>query len=279
MNSAKELNQQIDEIIAFIEKRTSLKPELGISISCSLMDVANNIENPVVIPYTEIPHLPSDPNAYTVGGNLIIGQLCGKNIIAMQGRLMLFDGHTPQTVSLLIRVMNKMGAKTLVIISTAGGLNYHFRIGEIMLITDHVNFTGYTPLRGENLDDFGPRFCNMWDIYDIGLQNIVRSIATENKIQLCQGVYAGILGPQFATRAELKIYMENDCDAVGMSVIPEAIVAAHCGMKILGMALISDMALPYSTKQATMQEIADQAKESGSRMETLMLETVRAIKI
>src|SRR6185437_7123875 len=256
MNS-QEINKQIDDIIKFIATKTPIKPDIGITLSSTLADIAEIIEHKVVIPYTEIPHLPKNSSEYTTVGNLILGKLHGKNIIMMQGRLLLFEGHSIQTATILIRVMRKIGAHTIFIISTGGGLNYHFRIGEIMLITDHVNFTGQSPLAGENLDNFGPRFCTMFDIYDHTLQEIARSVATQNRINLCQGVYIGISGPEFPTRAELRLMLNNHNDAVGMAVVHEAIVAAHSGLKMMGLIMIADIALPYSIKQTTMGEIAN----------------------
>lgn len=273
--NAQGINKQIDDIIEFIRQKTSIKPELGISISSTLGEIAEIIEEQVVIPFTEIPHLPKHSHQYTFAGNLILGKLNGKYVIVMQGRLLLFEGHSPQTATLLIRVMSKIGAKSLFILSTGGGLNYHFRVGEIMLVTDHVNFTGQSPLVGENLENFGPRFTTMFDIYTPELQRIARTVATENKINLCQGVYIGMLGPEFPTRAELRLMLENNNDAVGLSVIHEAIVAAHSGMQIMGLIMIADMALPYSTKQATMGEIAENAHHSLTKFKTLLLEIVK----
>ncbi|HLX52716.1 MAG TPA: purine-nucleoside phosphorylase [Aquella sp.] len=276
MNS-EAINKQIDDIIEFITKKTNIKPEIGITLSSTLADIANIVENKVVIPYTDIPHLPKNSNQYTTVGNLILGKLNGKNIIMMQGRLLLFEGHSAKTATILIRVMRKMGAHTIFIISTGGGLNYHFRTSEIMLVTDHVNFTGHSPLTGENLDNFGPRFCTMFDIYDHNLQEIARNVATENRINLCQGVYIGISGPEFPTRAELRLMLNNHNDAVGMSVVHEAIVAAHSGMKMMGLIIIADMALPYSIKQTTMGEIAEQAKLSIEKLKTLVIEIVKKV--
>lgn len=276
--NAQEMNKQIDDIIEFISQKTSIKPELGISLSSTLGELADIIEDKIVIPYTEIPHLPKNACEYTFAGNLVIGKLSGKYVMVMQGRLLLFEGHTPQTATILIRVMRKMGIQTIFIISTGGGLNYHFRAGEIMLVTDHVNFTGYSPLVGENLANFGPRFSTMFDIYDPELQRIAKNVATENRINLCQGVYIGILGPEFPTRAELRLMLENNNDAVGLSVVHEAIVAAHSGMKIMGLIIISDMALPYSTKQATMGEIAQQAHLVASKIKTLLIEIIKNVK-
>jgi|GEM_PF-1385182 len=277
MNS-QEINKQIDDIIKFIATKTPIKPDIGITLSSTLADIAEIIEHKVVIPYTEIPHLPKNSSEYTTVGNLILGKLHGKNIIMMQGRLLLFEGHSIQTATILIRVMRKIGAHTIFIISTGGGLNYHFRIGEIMLITDHVNFTGQSPLAGENLDNFGPRFCTMFDIYDHTLQEIARSVATQNRINLCQGVYIGISGPEFPTRAELRLMLNNHNDAVGMAVVHEAIVAAHSGLKMMGLIMIADMALPYSIKQTTMGEIAEQAKLSLEKVKTLIIEVIKKIE-
>ncbi|MCC2625904.1 MAG: purine nucleoside phosphorylase [Burkholderiales bacterium] len=277
MNS-EAVNKQIDDIVKFITTKTDIKPEIGISLSTTLADIADIIQDKVVIPYTEIPHLPPNSCQYTTVGNLILGKLNGKNVMVMQGRMLLFEGHTAKTATLLTRVMRKMGVETIFIVSTGGGLNYHFRAGEIMLVTDHVNFTGQSPLTGENLDNFGPRFCSMFDIYDSELQDITRVVATENRINLCQGVYIGIAGPEFPTRAELRLMLENGNDAVGMSVVHEAIVAAHSGMKILGLILIADMALPYSIKQSTMGEIAEQAKLSIDKMKILVKEVIKKIE-
>lgn len=273
--NAQELNKKIDDIVEFIHKKTSITPEIGISLSSSLEEIACIVEDKIVIPYTEIPHLPKHGCEYTFAGNLVLGKLNGKKVIMMQGRLLLFEGHSPQIATILIRVMNKMGVKTLFILSTGGGLNYHFKVGEIMLVTDHVNFTGISPLVGENLANFGPRFSTMFDIYDASLQRIARTVATENRINLCQGVYIGILGPEFPTRAELRIMLENNNDAVGLSVVHESIVAAHSGMKILGLIMIADMALPYSIKQATMGEIAEQAHLSIDKVKIMLLEIIK----
>lgn len=276
--NAQTINDQIDDIIEFINKKTDIKPEIGITLSSTLADIADIIQDKIIIPYTKLPHLPKKDCEYTTVGNLIIGKLNGKNVIVMQGRLLLFEGHTAQSATLLIRVMRKMGVETVFILSTGGGLNYHFRIGEIMLVTDHVNFTGHSPLTGENLANFGPRFCTMFDIYDNNLQEIARTAATENRINLCQGVYIGISGPEFPTRAELRLMLENGSDAVGMSVVHEAIASAHSGMKIIGLIMITDMALPYSIKQSSMGEIIEQTKLSLEKMKTLVIEITKKLK-
>ncbi|MCE3269399.1 MAG: punA, partial [Burkholderiales bacterium] len=275
--NAQIINSQIDDIIQFIAKNTPIKPKIGITLSTTLADIADIIQSKVIIPYTDIPHLPKNSCEYTTVGNLILGKLNGKDVIIMQGRLLLFEGHDVQTATLLIRVMRKMGVETLFIVSTGGGLNHHFHIGEIMLVTDHVNFTGRSPLTGENLANFGPRFCTMFDIYDIKLQQYARAAAIKNRISLCQGVYVGIAGPEFPTRAELRLMLENNNDAVGMSVVHEAIVAAHSSMKIMGLIMIADMALPYSIKQSTMGEIAEQAKLLLENIKILISEVIKKL--
>ena len=269
--SAQIINQKIDDIVNFIKNKTRIQPQIGLILGSGLGNIADSIEADITIPYSEIPHIPAS-TAPGHAGRLIIGKLDGKNFITMQGRLHLYEGHTPQTSTLLVRAMKKMGVNTLFITAAAGGLNYHFHTGEIMLITDHINFTGHTPLLGENLDNFGPRFCNMFDIYTESLQKIARKAAIDNRIQLCQGVYAGILGPQYATRAELRFLLQNNCDAIGMSVVQEAIVAAHCGMQILGLAAITDMALPYATHHVSELEVVEQAKLASDKVKILITE-------
>jgi purine-nucleoside phosphorylase len=274
--SAQTLNKQIDDIVNFINSKTKIKLHIGLILGSGLGNIADGIEIDVAIPYSEIPHIPAS-TAPGHAGRLIIGKLDGKNFITMQGRLHLYEGHTPQTATLLVRAMKKLGVNTLFITAAAGGLNYHFHTGEIMLITDHINFSGHTPLLGANLDDFGPRFCNMFDIYTENLQKVARKAAIDNRIQLCQGVYAGILGPQYATRAELQFLLQNNCDAIGMSVVQEAIVAAHSGMQILGLAAITDMALPYATHHASELEVVEQAKLVSDKVKTLITEVARSL--
>jgi len=274
--SAQILNQKIDDIVEFILKKAKIQPQIGLVLGSGLGAIANDIEADLIIPYSEIPHIP-ESTAPGHSGNLVIGKLAGKNFIAMQGRLHLYEGYSPQTATLLIRVMKKLGVNTLFITAAAGGLNYHFHTGEIMLITDHINFSGHTPLLGENLSNFGPRFPVMFDIYTESLQKIAKRAAIDNRIQLCQGVYAGILGPQYATRAELNFLIQNKCDAIGMSVVQEAIIAAHCNMQILGLAAITDMALPYTLHHATELEVVEQANLAKERVRTLITEVAKAI--
>lgn len=281
--SAKIINQQIDDIVEFIKSKVNIQPQIGLILGSGLGVVADSIDGEMTKPYTkisykDIPHIPAS-TAPGHAGNLVIGQLGGKNVIAMQGRLHLYEGNTPQTATLLVRVMKKLGVEVLFITAAAGGLNYHFKAGQIMLITDHVNFTGQSPLTGENLSNFGPRFCNMFDIYTDHLQELTKKTALKNQIPLCQGVYAAIPGPQYATRAELRWLINNNCDAIGMSVVLEAIVAAHARMKILGLAAITDMALPYAVHHATEEEVVIEAKKTAEKMRILITEIARSYEI
>lgn len=279
MLSANALNQQIDDIVEFITSKVDIKPQIGLILGSGLGAVADSIngEAQTKIPYSDIPHIPVS-TAPGHAGNLIIGKLGGKNVIAMQGRLHLYEGNTPQAATILVRAMKRLGVETLIITAAAGGLNHNFSAGEIMLITDHINFTGQSPLTGQNLSNFGPRFCNMFDIYTKELQILARQIALKNHLQLFQGVYASIAGPQYGTRSELQMLINHNCDAIGMSVVPEAIVAAHSSMKILGLAGITDMALPHATHHATEEEVVIAGKKLADKMKLLISEILHQYK-
>lgn len=273
---ANQINQQIDDIVQFITSKAKERPQLGIILGSGLGEMAKEIEDPVIIAYKDMPHMPQS-TAPGHAGNLILGRIGDKPFITMQGRLHIYEGHNPQSATLLIRAMKKLGVETVIITCAAGGLNIHFNAGEIMLITDHINFSGTNPLIGQNLDNFGPRFPIMFDVYTPKLQKLAHKVAIENQIRLCHGVYAGIMGPTYATRAELWMYLENKCDAIGMSVVQEAIVAAHCNMQILGLAAITDMALPYVENHSTEEEVIESGKKIAAKFKVLVKEIAKQL--
>jgi purine-nucleoside phosphorylase len=265
-----DLNQKIDDIIQFISDKIPEKPTIGMILGSGLGGIADSFTDKVVIPYAKIPHLPSS-SAPSHAGNLVFGRMANTNkyLMVMQGRLHLYEGHSAQIATILVRVMGKLGVKTVFITCAAGGLNHQFHAGGLMLINDHINFSGINPLIGTNLNNFGPRFPNMFDIYTPRLRDIVLATALDLKISLNCGVYASILGPMYATRAELQFLIDNRCDAIGMSVVQEAIIAAHCKMDILGLAVITDMALPFATTHATEQEVVKAGIQALDRVTTL----------
>src|SRR5699024_10713115 len=224
-----------------IQTYTSIEPEIGLILGSGLGVMADDIENSVTIPYHKIPHFPKS----TVAGHkgqLVIGTLHGKKVIAMQGRFHYYEGYTMEQVTFPVRVMKKLGVHSLIVTNAAGGINKDFSPGDLMVIKDHLNLFGDNPLIGENIDEFGPRFPDMSNVYDREYMEIAVNCAKDLGITLQTGVYAGNTGPTYETPQEIKMLRTLGGDAVGMSTVPETIVAAHAGLKILGISCISNMA-------------------------------------
>lgn len=242
-----------------IQTYTSIEPEVGLILGSGLGVLANDIENPVIIPYHKIPHFPES----TVAGHkgqLVIGTLHGKKVIAMQGRFHYYEGYTMEQVTFPVRVMKKLGIHSLVVTNAAGGINQNFSPGDLMVINDHLNLFGNNPLIGENVDEFGPRFPDMSSIYDKEYMEIAAHCARELDIDLRSGVYAGNTGPTYETPQEIKMLRTLGGDAVGMSTVPETIVAAHAGLKILGISCISNMASGILDQPLSHDEVIDTTK-------------------
>ncbi|MBC7476044.1 MAG: purine-nucleoside phosphorylase, partial [Candidatus Sericytochromatia bacterium] len=250
------------EAVEFIKSKTNINPEYGIILGSGLGELGDEIEEKVVISYKDIPNFVVS-TAPSHAGNLVFGKLSGKNIVVMQGRVHAYEGYDPKEITLPIRVMQKMGVKTLVATCAAGGLDRNFKAGELMIITDHLNFTGLTPLTGPNDDELGVRFPVTFDAYTPKLREIAKKVALENKIYVHEGVYFGITGPAFYTRAELRFAIQAGANAIGMSMVQEVIAAAHGGIKVLGIANITDMALPDVEHHSTEKEILEMARKTG----------------
>lgn len=260
---------QIKEAVEYIKSKTNLTPEYGMILGSGLGDLGNELEDKTVIPYKEIPHF-MESTAPGHSGQLVIGKLSGKTVLVMQGRMHLYEGYDPKEITLPIRVMKSMGIDTLITTCAAGGLNRNYKAGDFMLLKDHINFMGANPLTGQNDDEMGTRFPVMFDAYTPSLREVARKSALENKIYLHEGTYFGISGPVFFSRAELRFAIQSGGDAIGMSMVQEVITAAHGGMKVLGIANITDMALPDMEHHSTEQEILDTAKKSGPVFKTLI---------
>lgn len=228
------------ETADFISSQIEEKPEIGIVLGSGLGKLADNIENAIAIPYSTIPNF---ANSTAIGhkGNLISGNLGGKKVLAMQGRFHYYEGYSMETVTFPMRVMYLLGITHLFVSNAAGGINPTFRVGDLMLIKDHINLLP-NPLIGKNLNEIGPRFLDMTRAYDPNLIRLAKQIAEENGINLKEGVYLGSTGPTFETPAEYGFFGKIGADAVGMSTIPEVIIARHCGMKVFGMSVISNEA-------------------------------------
>ncbi len=260
--SAAELRGRLEETMAALRRRVSMRPSVGLILGSGLGDLAKDAQDATVIPYAEIPHFPVS-TAPGHAGNLVFGHLGGQDVVLMQGRFHTYEGYSQAQVTYPVRVMKALGCQTMVVTCASGGLNPRFKAGDLMLLTDHLNMTGSNPLIGPNDPEIGPRFPVMFDAYRPELRAIAQRTAAAQGISLQEGVYAGITGPAFFTRAELRFLQIIGADALGMSTVPEVIVAVHAGLKVLGLALVTDMALPDATHHATEQDVLDTAARSA----------------
>ncbi len=248
----------------YVRSRTTHQPNIGLILGSGLSPLAEEIEAADYIPYEDIPHFPHS-GVPGHAGRLVIGRLAGKTVLAMQGRSHYYEGYTIQHLTLPVRVMQLMDITTLIVTNAAGGINSSFNAGDLMLITDHINLVGMAgnnPLRGPNLDKLGPRFPSMTNPYAPGLLNLARKTATRLNLTLHEGVYTYLAGPSFETPAEIRFLKAIGADAVGMSTVPEAVVANHGGMQVLGISSITNVAVQEtgSKTETTHDEVLETGK-------------------
>lgn len=261
--------QQMAEARAAIEAKGSIKPRIGLILGSGLGDLADEIAEAVQIPYREIPHFPVS-TAPGHAGRLVIGRLSGQPVVAMQGRVHYYEGYPMEQVIFPTRVMKALGCDTVIITCACGGLNPDFAAGDLMLIADHLNTMGVDPLRGFNDDRLGPRFPATVGAYTPALRELARQEAAALGISLREGVYAAISGPTYNSSAELRALRILGADAVGMSTVPEVIAAAHMGMKVLGIACITDMALPDNPIHLTHEQVMETAERTKPKFQGLV---------
>lgn len=254
-----ELLNRMEEARSFIAARGGVTPHIGLILGSGLGDLAERIEDPVSIPFAEIPHF-AISTAPGHAGRLVIGRLAGQPVVAMQGRVHYYEGYSMQQVTFPVRVMKALGCDTLVVTCASGGLNPEFDAGDLMLITDHINMMGEDPLRGPNADSLGPRFPATVGAYTESLRRLALEVAGDQGTTLRQGVYSPISGPCYNTSAELRLLRMIGSDAVGMSTVPEVVTAAHMGMMVLGVACITDMALPDQPVHLTHEQVLETAE-------------------
>jgi purine-nucleoside phosphorylase len=253
-----------DEAADAIRGRTSHRPRIGLILGSGLSPLADEVVEADVLPYSEIPHFPvSTIEGHS--GKLIIGELAGQTVMVMQGRTHYYEGYSMQHVTLPVRVMRVLGIDTLFVTNAAGGINPRLRPGDLMLITDHINLigmAGLNPLRGPNLDEFGPRFPDMSCAYDPALQAAARRVANDLNFTLQEGVYMCLAGPTFETPADIRFLRAIGADAIGMSTVPEVIVARHGGTRVLGVSGISNVAItdPGEERKTTHEEVLEAGK-------------------
>lgn len=270
---------EIDEVVAAIRQRTDFRPRIGLILGSGLGPLADQVQAAAIIPYADLPHWPVS----TVPGHmgrLILGTLEGQAVAVMQGRAHYYEGYTMAQIGLPIRVMQRLGIEVLIVTNAAGAVNPAFVPGDLMLITDHINLIGMgglNPLRGPNLEAFGPRFPDMSQAYDRELLALARQVGQEAGLPLREGVYVALAGPSFETPAELRFLRAIGVDAVGMSTVPEVIVARHGGTRVLGISGISNKANLDGTTVTTHEEVLEAGKVLVPRLTTLICGVLRRL--
>lgn len=270
------LRTKIEETLKVIRQHTTDEYPIGIVLGTGLGGLVKEISVSAVIEYSDLPHFPVS-TVESHHGKLIFGKIGGKNVVAMQGRFHYYEGYTMQQITYPIRVMKFLGVHTLLVSNACGGMNPIYRRGDIMLMLDHINMLGDNPLIGQNEDDLGPRFPDMSEPYALDLIAVAEEVALENKIKVQKGVYVAVPGPNLETKAEYRFLRATGADVVGMSTIPECIVANHMSMKVLGFSIITDECFPDSLKPVSLEEVIAAATQAEPKMTLIMKETIKRI--
>jgi purine-nucleoside phosphorylase len=268
--------ENVERAASVVRSRFSSEPVAGIILGTGLGGLASHIRVDTTIEYSDIPGFPlSTVESHT--GRLLCGTLDGRTVIAMQGRFHRYEGYSLQQVTFPVRVLRALGAKTLVVSNACGGMHPLWSPGDLMLIADHINMLGDSPLIGKNDDRLGPRFPDMSDPYDARLRQLAREVAREQGIPLREGVYVAVTGPNLETRAEYRFLRAIGADVVGMSTVPEVIVAVHGGMRVLGISIITDQCLPDALEPATLEKIIAVASGAEPGLSALVRGVVKAL--
>lgn len=261
---------------SILEKTNNFKPEIGIILGTGLGGLVKEITAEYVIPYEQVPNFPvSTVEGHS--GKLIFGELGGKKVMAMQGRFHFYEGYNMHQITFPVRVMKALGIHTVCVSNASGGVNPDFEIGEIMIINDHINLFPTNPLIGKNINELGPRFVDMMEPYDKKLIAKAVEIAEANNIRVSQGVYAGLTGPCFETPAEYKYIFNIGADAVGMSTVPEVIVAKHGGMRVFGVSIVTDLGVPGKIVEVTHEEVQQIAAAAEPKMSFIVKEVIKTM--
>jgi purine-nucleoside phosphorylase len=271
--------EQIDQAANAIRERTSYKPRVGLVLGSGLNGLAESVQNAVTIPYSDLPNWPVS-TVQGHAGRLVIGELEGQTVFVMQGRVHFYEGYSMSQITLPMRVMLRLGLEMMFVTNAAGGVNPDFVPGDVMLITDHLNLIGMTganPLMGPNIDELGPRFPDMSQAYDRNLMSLARQVASNENIPLREGVYCALSGPSFEGPADLRFFRLAGTDAVGMSTVPEVIVARHGGMRVLGLSGISNKANLDGSSVTTHEEVIEAGKLITPKIEKIVCGVLRAL--
>ncbi len=268
--------EEINHTVAYIQNKISLVPEVGIILGTGLGGLAKEIEIENVIEYSEIPNFPvSTVEGHS--GKLIVGKLGGKKVVAMQGRFHYYEGYSMKKVTFPVRVMKLLGIQTLIVSNASGGVNANFEIGDLMIINDHINFFPEHPLNGKNLAEFGPRFPDMSEAYDKKIIAKAKKVARLNNIKVQEGVYLGLSGPTFETPAEYRMVKILGADAVGMSTVPEVIVARHMQLPCFAISIITDLGVEGKIVKITHEEVQEVAFHAEKKMTILIKELIKEL--
>ncbi|MFQ6793483.1 MAG: purine-nucleoside phosphorylase [Thomasclavelia sp.] len=265
---------KINEATDYIKSQYHGKIDLAIILGSGLGHLVDAIKNPIELDYRDIPHFPIS-NLAGHAGKLVIGSLEGKTVIAMKGRFHYYEGNDMSIVTLPIRVFKRLGIEDLILTNASGGIRDDLNPGQLMLIKDHISLFMESPLRGPNLDEFGPRFTDMSETYNQELRELALKVAKKNNISLTEGVYAYAQGPMYETPAEIQAFKVLGGDAVGMSTVPEAVVANHCGMKTLGISLITNKAAGLSTQKLNHEEVIETANKAEKNFTILIKDIIK----
>ena len=272
-----ELYSRIRESAGYIRKLADIRPTFGIVLGSGLGGLAKRIKVKAAVPYRDIPHFPVSTVSGLHAGNLVLGELSGRNVVAMEGRVHYYEGYTMKQVTFPVRVMKALGAKSLILTSAVGAMNPLFPKGSIVAVTDHINLMGDNPLIGPNDEKLGPRFPDMSEPYNRRYISILEKAALDLKIPLKKGVLAALAGPCLETAAEYRFLRRMGADIVGMSMVPENIAAVHAGMKIIGISIVTDEALPDCLKPVDIREIIATAKKGEKVLQGLVMEFLRRV--
>lgn len=258
-----DLGIKIDETVRFVKTRIKNLPQIGIILGSGLGLLVPEIKNRITIPYDEIPHFPVS-TVEGHAGQLVFGDLEGKDVVAMQGRFHYYEGYSPKEVIYPVWVMKKLGVEILIVTNAAGGINLNFSAGDLVIINDHINLTGTNPLIGPNIDELGPRFPDMSEAYDSELRQLAKTVGDKRGINTKEGIYGQLTGPSYETPSEIRYLRTIGVDQVGMSTGWETIIANHCGIRVLGISCITNMAagvLPQKLNHAEVMETADRVRD------------------
>lgn len=275
--STLDLFDQIEEAKQAIQKRWSNRPRVGIILGTGLGGLAEDIEADAKIPYEDIPHFPRS-TVVSHTGQLVCGNLAGQAVVAMEGRFHFYEGYSLKQITLPVRVMKALGCDYLILSNACGGMNPQYAKGDLMLIEDHINLMGDNPLIGKNDERLGPRFPDMCHPYDRELLALAQRIALEERIPCHKGVFVAVPGPNLETRAEYRFLRGIGADVVGMSTVPEVIVGVHCGIRMLGLSIVTDICLPDALEPVKLEHIIAVANAAEKKLRVLVRRVVGELK-